>query len=213
MIVVAVAGWIVYVLVALLLRTLIQLRQTGSSGFVGVRSGASVIERIAGVMLAGAFVLSLAAPFVGAPLASTAIAGAVIVVIATAGTFAAQLAMSRSWRIGVDPHERTELVTRGAFALVRNPIFSWMIVAIVGIALACPTPLALVAPVLLIVGLQIQVRVVEEPYLVRTHGETYAAYARRTGRFVPGIGKLTRRSSSAAAAPHRVAATARRGLL
>ena len=80
--------------------------------------------------------LSLAAPFFGAPLANTAIAGAVIVAIASAGTFAAQLAMSRSWRIGVGPEERTELVTRGAFALVRNPIFSWMIVAGVGVAFA-----------------------------------------------------------------------------
>jgi protein-S-isoprenylcysteine O-methyltransferase Ste14 len=35
--------------------------------------------------------------------------------------------MGASWRIGVDPSERTDLVTGGAFALVRNPIFSAML--------------------------------------------------------------------------------------
>ena len=37
---------------------------------------------------------------------------------------------------------------------------------------------------------QLQVRVVEEPYLLATHGKTYAAYAARVGRFVPGAGRL-----------------------
>jgi protein-S-isoprenylcysteine O-methyltransferase Ste14 len=32
------------------------------------------------------------------------------------------------------------------------------------------------------------VRVVEEPHLRRTFGDEYAAYARRVGRFLPGIG-------------------------
>jgi len=43
---------------------------------------------------------------------------------------------------------------------------------------------------LLIVGLQIQVRRVEEPYLIGVHGETYLAYARTVGRFMPWVGYL-----------------------
>ena len=39
-------------------------------------------------------------------------------------------------------------------------------------------------------AVQLQVRVVEEPYLLATHGKTYAAYAARVGRFVPGAGRL-----------------------
>jgi protein-S-isoprenylcysteine O-methyltransferase Ste14 len=31
---------------------------------------------------------------------------------------------------------------------------------------------------------------VEEPYLLRSHGGRYASYASRVGRFVPGFGKL-----------------------
>lgn len=41
---------------------------------------------------------------------------------------------------------------------------------------------------------QIQVRRVEEPYLARVHGVAYETYAGRTGRFLPGIGRLRRRS-------------------
>ncbi|MFL5908785.1 MAG: methyltransferase family protein, partial [Solirubrobacterales bacterium] len=37
--------------------------------------------------------------------------------------------------------------------------------------------------------LQLQVRFVEEPYLIRTHGDDYRAYASEVGRFVPGIGR------------------------
>ena len=42
-------------------------------------------------------------------------------------------------------------------------------------------------------GLELQVRSVEEPYLLRTHGDAYRAYASRVGRFVPGIGRLASR--------------------
>jgi protein-S-isoprenylcysteine O-methyltransferase Ste14 len=41
---------------------------------------------------------------------------------------------------------------------------------------------------MLVVAIELQVRFVEEPYLVRTHGESYRAYCRRVGRFVPGLG-------------------------
>jgi protein-S-isoprenylcysteine O-methyltransferase Ste14 len=187
---VALIGWLVYVLVAFVLRTVVQLRATGSSGFVGLRRNAGAIERLAGAAMLASFALSLVAPFVGEPLADTAGLGGATIALATAGTFAAQLTMASSWRIGVDERERTELVTGGMFAIVRNPIFSLMVLASIGFALACPTPLALLAPPLLALGLALQVRLVEEPYLARTHGDAYREYARRVGRFLPWIGRL-----------------------
>ena len=41
-----------------------------------------------------------------------------------------------------------------------------------------------------LLALEIQVRLVEEPYLLAIHGEAYRAYAAVTGRFVPGVGRL-----------------------
>lgn len=186
----ALGGWLLYVLVAFVLRSAIQRRATGSTGIVGLRRDASPTERVAGALFVISFVIGALAPFVGAPVLDTAWLGLALTLVATLATFGVQLAMSRSWRIGVDPSERTELVTSGPFAVVRNPIFSVMMIASVGLLLACPTPLAIASPVLLAIALELQVRVVEEPYLSRVHGEAYAAYARRTGRFVPGVGKL-----------------------
>jgi protein-S-isoprenylcysteine O-methyltransferase Ste14 len=40
------------------------------------------------------------------------------------------------------------------------------------------------------IGIRQQI-MLEEAYLTRTYGDAYRDYARRVGRFVPGIGKLT----------------------
>lgn len=58
-----------------------------------------------------------------------------------------------------------------------------------GLALLVPNVLALAMLVAFLASLQIQVRLVEEPYLRRVHGDAYQRYAARTGRFLPGIGR------------------------
>ena len=54
-----------------------------------------------------------------------------------------------------------------------------------------PTGLALGSFVALVLAL-LQVRIVEEPHLLRVHGSRYAAYAARVGQFFPGLGRLRR---------------------
>ncbi|MEI8412093.1 MULTISPECIES: hypothetical protein [unclassified Kribbella] len=53
-----------------------------------------------------------------------------------------------------------------------------------------PNVVALAGAVVLITALHLQVRVVEEPYLLTTHADTYPQYAATTGRFLPHIGRL-----------------------
>jgi protein-S-isoprenylcysteine O-methyltransferase Ste14 len=56
--------------------------------------------------------------------------------VATVGivlTVWAQLEMGDSWRIGVDSEETTQLVRVRVFGLVRNPIYSAMIIFEFGI--------------------------------------------------------------------------------
>jgi protein-S-isoprenylcysteine O-methyltransferase Ste14 len=98
--------------------------------------------------------------------------------------------MGTSWRIGVKETERTELVTGGPFALVRNPIFTAMVVAQLGLTLMVLSWLSMAALVCLVIAIEAQVRLIEEPYLLATHGDTYRRYAADTGRFLPGIGTL-----------------------
>lgn len=99
--------------------------------------------------------------------------------------------MGTSWRVGVDPGERTALVTDGLFAHVRNPVFTAMATASLGLTLIVPNWVSLTALAALVIAIQLQVRVVEEPYLTAVHDPDYAGYTTRTGRFLPGIGRRT----------------------
>jgi protein-S-isoprenylcysteine O-methyltransferase Ste14 len=198
----ALACYALYGAIAFGLRVLLQLRATGSSGVRGLSGSPGSLEWFAGLGLILGIVLAVIAAARQAegeteplePLDATAFqaAGIALFAVGLAATFYAQLAMGRSWRIGVDESERTELVTHGPFRLVRNPIYSAMLPALAGLALMAPNPLAFVALAILFTSLELQVRVVEEPHLLRVHGHEYAEYAARVGRFVPGVGRIRR---------------------
>lgn len=109
------------------------------------------------------------------------------------GTFIAQLMMGSSWRTAVDETERTKLVTSGPFRIVRNPVFTAMLTLFLGLTLMVPNVLAVAGLAAAVIGIQVQVRLVEEPYLHRLHAARYDDYASRVGRFLPGIGRLRER--------------------
>ncbi len=73
--------------------------------------------------------------------------------------------------------------------MVRNPIFTALVIAAIGLAMMVPNPISIAGVVMLIVVIELQVRFVEEPHLRRLHGDGYTDYARRVGRFVPGVGR------------------------
>jgi protein-S-isoprenylcysteine O-methyltransferase Ste14 len=181
-------------------RVAVQLRRTGSTGLRGVRTGASPLEWLAGALLVFAGTMGVVAPVLALldvlePIAALdgAFGHALGVVLAVAGiafTFGAQLAMGDAWRVGVDPEERTELVTGGPFGLVRNPIYSAMMPTVLGLVLLVPSVPAIAGLLALVTAIEMQVRLVEEPHLLRVHGGAYADYAARVGRFVPGVGVL-----------------------
>lgn len=178
-----------------------QHRRTGSTGFRGVSGRPFSLEWFAGV----GFIVSMGAA-VFAPTLQLAglvtpleqfdrpwlnIAGIVIAVLGIAATLYAQLDMGDSWRIGVDAGETTALVRTGVFGWVRNPIFTAMLVFGLGIALVTPNAVAVVGFVLLVATIEAQVRVVEEPYLLATHGDAYRDYLATVGRFVPYVGRVS----------------------
>lgn len=181
-------------------RIAVQLRRTGSTGVHGLPRDASALERFAGALFAASLAMGGTAPVLALlgvlepipALDHTAVqvVGVALGICGIGLTFGAQLAMGDAWRIGVDPEERTELVTDGPFGLVRNPIYSTMIPTVFGLVLMVPNALALAAIACLVIALELQVRRVEEPYLLRTHGAAYAEYTARVGRFVPGVGLL-----------------------
>jgi protein-S-isoprenylcysteine O-methyltransferase Ste14 len=181
-------------------RVAVQLRRTGATGLHGLSPDAGPADWLAGglfiagpAMVVVALALDLAGdlePVAVLDSAPVTVAGIVLAVSGIGLTFGAQLAMGASWRVGVDPDERTELVTDGPFELVRNPIYSSMLPTVLGLVLMAPSSLAIAGFFVLLAGLELQVRLVEEPYLLRVHGDAYAAYAARVGRFLPRLGLM-----------------------
>lgn len=191
--------WGAYFLLALVLRVALQLRRTGRTGLLLGRSDPGSVQWVAELVELLAFCLAVAAPILalshdvrpieGLDKTALHVTGIVLFAAGLAGVIASQAVMGASWRIGVDPDERTELVTSGPYALVRHPIMSSFVLVFVGQALLVPSPVALAATALILIYAEVQARLVEEPYLRRTHDEAYDAYMRRTGRFVPRVGR------------------------
>ena len=71
-----------------------------------------------------------------------------------------------------------------------QPIFSTMVLAMAGVLIMTPNAISAAALMALIAGMELQVRAVEEPYLLKAHGPDFLAYAARVGRFVPFVGRM-----------------------
>jgi protein-S-isoprenylcysteine O-methyltransferase Ste14 len=199
---VALALLIVFFVVIVGVRVAVQTKRTGEHGLRPTRLREPPIKVAADalwlVVTAGfcaAVVLAWCgalAPVVAPP--HVAVGGAVGG-IGIALAFASQLAMGNSWRIGLEAGEKTALVTRGPFAIVRNPIYSSVLVFLCGLALLVPNALMLASLALAVVGVQMQVRLVEEPHLSSVHGDAYRAYKQRVGRLIPWVGRERRERS------------------
>lgn len=183
------------------LRTYLHHRKTGTTGFrVSARRSRAEVLGAGGITAAAlASSISTVLHAFGAPAlvalpeyAWLSWIGVALAVFGIALVLFAQSNMGSSWRIGVDPGETTGLVTGGLFGLTRNPIFLGMLSFWLGMALLALGVVSIAAFVIAFVAVEIQVRLVEEPYLARTHGAAYADYASRTGRLLPGIGRLHR---------------------
>ncbi|WP_054044789.1 isoprenylcysteine carboxylmethyltransferase family protein [Alloactinosynnema sp. L-07] len=196
----ALALFVVFMLLAGGVRTLIQRRRTGDTGNRRRWAARGSLEWW-GLAVADLGYLTVG---VGAPVAALAGmpplavvdhpvrhgVGVVLAVFGILATFGAQLALGASWRIGVDQTEHTALVTSGPFRLVRNPVFAAAAIVFLGLALMVPNPMAIAGLAVVLLGIEIQVRLVEEPFLCSVHGATYTDYASRVGRFLPGLGRL-----------------------
>jgi len=196
----ALAIFLVFTFLASAWRGWRQYRRTGDHGFRGFSGPVGSVAWFAGAFLITGWLSALLAFLIdlwtgvsslGVVLpAEVRVVGLALMATAAAVVLIGQRDMEDSWRIGVDRTETTELITTGLFRWVRNPIFAAMAVVLLGLVLTVPNLITCVAFVATLIGIELQVRKVEEPYLQRVHGERYRAYARRVGRFVPGLGRF-----------------------
>jgi protein-S-isoprenylcysteine O-methyltransferase Ste14 len=116
----------------------------------------------------------------------TLVAGLALVILGYVCTLWCYAAMGDMWRIGVNRSEKTSLITRGPYNVIRHPIYGFQIVMLVGAALLLPTIFSLVIIAVHFVCVQAKAAD-EEYYLLGVHGETYRAYLNRTGRLFPKL--------------------------
>jgi protein-S-isoprenylcysteine O-methyltransferase Ste14 len=195
---VALALYIVFGALALGWRCWMQWRRTGSTGFQRISVRVGLLGVAGGIGFIVAMVGGLTAPLlqllgVVSPLHIrdhlwVNAAGLVLAGCGLAATLYAQLDMGESWRVGVDTSETTTLVRAGTFRLVRNPIFAAMLAFMLGETLLAPNPVAIAVFAIFVAAIEVSVRAVEEPYLLRIHGDDYRDYTASVGRFIPRIG-------------------------
>ena len=77
------------------------------------------------------------------------------------------------------------LATDGAYALVRNPIYSAFLFICTGALLFCRNLYVLILPPLFWLYLTVFMKLTEEKWLADRFGDEYSAYCKRVNRFIP----------------------------
>ncbi|MGD0461077.1 MAG: isoprenylcysteine carboxylmethyltransferase family protein [Tepidisphaeraceae bacterium] len=92
--------------------------------------------------------------------------------------------MGFSWRMGINPAEKTSLIVTGPYAYIRHPIYALSSALMLATVAADPVPLMFAVAIAHILLLQFEAWR-EEQYLARVHGQPYLDYCRKVGRFIP----------------------------
>ena len=101
---------------------------------------------------------------------------------------AALITLGKSLSANPVPVKHGELKTSGVFALVRHPVYSGIMIGVIGYAVLSRSWFVVAAVVALGVLFAVKARF-EDALLVAKYPQ-YLAYGQRVGRFVPGVGKL-----------------------
>ena len=98
----------------------------------------------------------------------------------------ARFYIGQNWSSAVTIKVGHQLIRTGPYAWVRHPIYSGLLLAMIGTVLALRELRGVLAFVLLWLGFWIKLRM-EEEFMRKTFGEEYAEYRRSTGGLVPKV--------------------------
>jgi len=111
-----------------------------------------------------------------------------VVLIAGAGfRLWAMLELGRFFTVTVTIQKNHRLVDTGPYRALRHPSYTGLLLALVGLGIALDNWLSLLALFALpLIGILVRIRV-EEAALSDALGGSYASYAARTDRLIPGV--------------------------
>jgi len=134
--------------------------------------------------LAGGMAINgaVALPVGGRP--ATAVAGAVLTALGLALAFSGVAAVIRHRTTIVPHHPVTTLLTGGVYRLSRNPMYTGLAIAYLGLALVFGSWWPLMLWPLVIVAVRLLVIRPEERYLTQRFGQAYTDYQSRVRRWL-----------------------------
>jgi protein-S-isoprenylcysteine O-methyltransferase Ste14 len=111
--------------------------------------------------------------------------GTVLVFIGLALAVWARWHLGRNWSAAVTVKQDHTLIRSGPYGVVRHPIYSGMVLALFGTALATGEPRGFIGAALILLGFILKLRAEEER--MRETFPEYDDYARHTARLIPGV--------------------------
>ena len=114
-------------------------------------------------------------------------AGAALTLAGIAVAIWARLTLGRDWSgLVMSVKERHQLVQNGPYAIVRHPIYSGLLLAIIGTALTFGTAVSYLGVAAGLAGFVIRIDI-EEKLMRELFGDVHAAYRRRTRKLIPFV--------------------------
>lgn len=112
--------------------------------------------------------------------------GASLAALGLAFSVWARRHIGRNWSGTVTVKHDHELIVTGPYALVRHPIYSGLLLALLGSAIARGQWQGLLGVLIAFVALWRKLRL-EERWMMQTFGEAYARYRARTAALIPRV--------------------------
>lgn len=134
------------------------------------------------LLIAGVFGL----PSLGGELfssAAVAVIGVILCLLGLALFIWALISFGKSFRVGLDEWHPGKLVTTGAFAVSRNPIYLAFGAVLAGIFLIIPNPIFLIYLIAALLLFNRQIKL-EEQSLRKLYGQDYETYCQKIRRFL-----------------------------
>ncbi|SMD31809.1 Phospholipid methyltransferase [Reichenbachiella faecimaris] len=187
---------LVYLLLVFVLRSVILWKQTGVNPFVFGKTDKAhgYIGRVYKLMVLGTWMsigcysffpdqYQYLIPIDYLESDPLRVSGLILLVLSFLWTSISQYQMSKSWRIGIDYNEKTELINHGLFNYSRNPIFLGVLISYLGTFLIIPNTLSFSILFVTFITIQTQVRL-EEEYLENVQGQDYLKYKAKVRRWL-----------------------------
>ena len=108
--------------------------------------------------------------------------GLVLIALAFAIGISTLFTMRDSWRVGIKPDQKTDLITNGLFKFSRNPYFLSYDLMFIGIFMVFPSLVHLIFCLTFIIVVHLII-LDEEKHLIEQHGESYKNYKASVNRY------------------------------